>query len=106
MDDIGHMLEPRTHAQFGRGEYCVTHIVQIQNLRTHVHIQCSQSDKQLHLTWLLPFSNRARKRACVETFTPGELAPFHSVVIEHPRYEGEVFEWRGVCTPVYVCNAI
>ena len=63
MDDIGHMLEPRTHAQFGRGDYCVTHILQIQNLRTHVHIECSQSDKQLHLTWLLPFSNHTSKRS-------------------------------------------
>jgi len=51
-------------------------------------------------------SHRGRNLVCVETFTRGELAPFHSVVIEHPRHEGEVFEWRGVCTHVYVCNAI
>jgi len=28
-------------------------------------------------------SHRGRKRVCVETFARGELAPFHSVVIEH-----------------------
>jgi len=32
-----------------------------------------------------------RKRVCVETFARGDLAPFHSVVIEHPRHEGGVF---------------
>jgi len=36
-------------------------------------------------------SNRSRKRVCVETFAQGQLAPFHSVVFEHPRHEGEVF---------------
>jgi len=54
-------------------------------------------------------SHRGRKRVCVGTFARGELAPFHSVVIEHPRHEGEVFQWRGACIPscipFHVCNA-
>jgi len=73
LDDIGHMLEPRAHAQFGRCEYCVKYILQIQNLHTHVHNQFSPSDKQLHLTWLLPFSNHTSKRStgCPSAFIRG-----------------------------------
>jgi len=50
-------------------------------------------------------SHRGRKRVCVETFSQGELVPFHSVVIEHPCHEGRGFQWRGACIPFHVCNA-
>jgi len=91
LDDIGHMLEPRTHAQIGRCEYCVTHILQIQNMHTHLHNQCSQTDKQLHLTLLLPISNHTSKRStgCPSAFIRGgAISTWVNPYVLHSAFHG------------------
>jgi len=44
----------------------------------------------------------SRKRACVSTFVRGELASYHSVVIEHPQFEGEVIFDRYILKLSYL----